>query len=144
MRRRTPPAMRRRVYQRSRGCCEYCYSQLDYSPDPFNAEHIIPVSRGGETHFENLATSCAGCNGHKQHHTMAYDAVTDATVPLYHPRQDRWEDHFRWSDGVERIIGLTPTGRATIALLALNRQNVINQRRLLMIVNLHPPTPIND
>ena len=37
---------------------------------------------------------------------------------LFHPRQDIWEEHFRWEGCL--LAGLTPAGRATIAVLAIN------------------------
>ena len=31
-------------------------------------------------------------------------------TPLFHPRRDRWSEHFRWRG--PRLVGLTPAGRA--------------------------------
>ena len=45
------------ITQRARGCCEYCCSQLKFSPDPFSIEHIIPMSKGGTYDLDNLALS---------------------------------------------------------------------------------------
>jgi hypothetical protein len=36
-------------------------------------------------------------------------------------------------------VGITPTGRATIDALNLNRSGVKNIRRLLVMADLHPP-----
>jgi 5-methylcytosine-specific restriction endonuclease McrA len=44
------------ITQRGRGCCEYCWSQLKFSPDPFSIEHIIPLSKGGTYDLDNLAS----------------------------------------------------------------------------------------
>jgi hypothetical protein len=33
---------RKFVIERAQGCCEYCWSQIDFSPSPFAIEHIIP------------------------------------------------------------------------------------------------------
>ena len=65
-----------RVAARAHFCCEYCLSQIAYSPDPFSVDHI------------------------------------DA---------------------------LTPKGRATVARLQLNREGVVNLRRLLRRIGKHPP-----
>jgi len=64
-------------------------------------------------------------------------------VLLYHPRRDRWDTHFAWSDDFTLIVGLTPTGRATEATLFLNRDGVVNLRRLIYTIGEHPP-PIAD
>lgn len=51
-------ALKEKVRSRANGCCEYCFSQNKYSPDPFSVEHIIPVSKGGSDEMDNLAYSC--------------------------------------------------------------------------------------
>jgi hypothetical protein len=60
-------------------------------------------------------------------------------VPLYHLRHQIWAEHFAWSADGCLVIGLTPTGRATVEELKLNRPSVINLRRVLFVLNLHPP-----
>ncbi len=57
-----------------------------------------------------------------------------------HLPTDIWSDHFQWSDDDLQIIGITPTGRATVQLLKVNREGNINLRRLLKMAELHPPT----
>lgn len=130
---------RQAVFLRASGCCEYCRSQEQYSPSPFSVKHIIPKADGGENDLENLALSCSGCNGHKYSKTSGLDPVSRQDVPLFHPRQDRWRDHFEWSDDFLLVIGLTPTGRATVETLHLNRINLINFRRVLVATDRHPP-----
>lgn len=136
-----PLAKRQReaIFQRARGSCEYCLSQAEYSPDPFSIEHIVPQVRGGSHQLDNLALSCQGCNNRKYTATQALDPITGEFVPLYHPRRDHWGEHFAWSDDCLLLMGLTPTGRATIEKLALNRPGVINLRRLLRLIEKHPP-----
>jgi hypothetical protein len=51
-------------------------------------------------------------------------------VKLFNPRCDVWNEHFQW-DGAE-LIGNTTKGRATIRVLAINRQDAISVRQLLM------------
>ena len=127
------------IIRRARRRCEYCLSPLDISTDPFEVEHILSRIRGGTTTTENLALSCSGFNGHKYNKLDGYDPVSEAKFPLYHPRKDRWQDHFIWSDDYLHIIGLSPVGRVTITALHLNRPNVVNLRAVLFVVGLHPP-----
>jgi hypothetical protein len=70
---------------------------------------------------------------------VAPDPVSGQPAPLYHPRRDRWDEHFAWSHDCTLIVGLTPTGRATIEVLRLNRDGVVNLRRLLYARGEHPP-----
>jgi hypothetical protein len=50
-------------------------------------------------------------------------------TPLFHPLAQTWDDHFIWSDDGATLIGLTPAGRATIALLRMNRPVPVQMRR---------------
>jgi hypothetical protein len=119
------------VKQRALDCCEYCWSQEAYSPDTFSVEHITPRAKGGRN-------ACQGCNNRKFVSTEALDPLTGEMVPLYHPRRDHWSEHFVWDEDYTIIIGLTPTGRATVEKLELNRKGVVNLRRLLHEQGLHP------
>lgn len=128
------------VAERARDRCEYCRSPARYATQRFSVEHILPLSRGGQTVAENLALACQGCNNHKYNYSEAPDPVSGERAPLYHPRRDSWVDHFAWSADTLLIVGLTPTGRATVELLQLNRSGVVNLRRLLTVVAEHPPS----
>jgi hypothetical protein len=48
---------------------------------------------------------------------------------LFHPRRQVWTEHFQYDDG--RIVGATPTGRATSRLLGMNTSSRIELRRRL-------------
>ncbi len=126
------------VKQRAQDCCEYCWSQEAYSPDTFSVEHIVPLAKGGTNDANNLANACQGCNNRKFVSTEAIDSLTGAMAVLYHPRRDRWAEHFAWDEDYLVMIGLTPTGRATVEKLELNRKGVVNLRRLLQESGLHP------
>ena len=128
------------ITERARGCCEYCQSQLKFSPDPFSVEHIIPISKGGTDNLDNLALACQGCNNRKYNAIEAYDPIDGQLAPLYHPRQQSRAEHFMWSDNFTELVGISPTGRATVVRLQLNREGVVNLRQLLMEKNLHPPS----
>jgi 5-methylcytosine-specific restriction endonuclease McrA len=131
--------IRRAIETRAGGRCEYCRSPAFCSPSAFQVEHIEPTAGGGVDAETNLAWSCGGCNGHKATAITAIDPETDTVVNLFHPRQDRWSEHFLWSEDHLEIVGRTPTGRATITRLHLNRPEVVALRRLLKLVGQQPP-----
>jgi 5-methylcytosine-specific restriction endonuclease McrA len=133
------PKMRREVAERAGHVCEYCFAPFAFSPSPFNIEHIVPISLGGLTELLNLAFSCNGCNGSKSNKTHAEDPVSGQWSPLFHPRKDVWSEHFGWSEDSFLVIGMTPTGRATVETLRLNRPELLNIRQLLALVGKHPP-----
>ena len=130
--------LREVVERRARRRCEYCHSQARFSMQAFALDHITPRSRGGRTVPDNLALVCQGCNNHKYNHTQSVDPATNQLVPLFHPRRDVWRDHFAWNESFELIIGLTPVGRATVDSLRLNREELVNLRRLLYAAGEHP------
>lgn len=139
-RRRVTTQERQIIAEQARNYCEYCRSSADFATQSFSVEYIIPVSRGGETTLHNLALACPGCNGHKYNKMEAVDPVDGRVVPLYNPRRQSWKDHFRWNEDFTYIVGLTPTGRVTVNVLQMNRSGVVNIRRALFVLGLHPPT----
>lgn len=48
-------------------------------------------------------------------------------------------EHFTWSSNSTQMLGLTPTGRATIDRLQLKREGAVNLRGVLHSIALHPP-----
>ena len=134
-----PAQLRHLVLVRAANICEYCRAQAMYSSDPITVDHIIAQSLGGITTENNLACSCFGCNQHKAIRVMALDPTTALRVPLFHPRQQRWEEHFAWNEDFTQMLGITPTGRATIEALQVNRFGLVNLRRALHAIGEHPP-----
>lgn len=112
---------------------------MEFATQRFQMEHIIPLSKGGESHADNLALVCNGCNNHKYNKISGIDKFTSSEVPLFHPRQHSWNDHFAWGPDMAFLIGLTATGRCTIGTLQLNRTELVSMRRILQRVHLHPP-----
>jgi hypothetical protein len=136
----TRQELRQVVAERAGHCCEYCLSQEEFSHDDFSVEHITPRARGGSNDLDNLAFSCQGCNNRKFIATEATDPVTGEPAPLFHPRQHAREEHFLWVDDSTLVVGLTPTGRATVEKLQLNRPRLVNLRRALRVAGKHPPS----
>ncbi|HVK04970.1 MAG TPA: HNH endonuclease signature motif containing protein [Armatimonadaceae bacterium] len=125
--------------RRADGCCEYCRHRDDYSSDPFEVEHVLPLDAGGTDHPDNLAYACRGCNGLKSALTEATDPATGQTAALFHPRRDLWSEHFAWTEDFTEVRGLTAAGRATVEALALNREGLRNLRTALHPLGVHPP-----
>lgn len=134
-----PVALKQQVFERAQGICEYCRCQARFAMSSLIIEHIIPLSRGGTTIVNNLALACQGCNNYKYNKTEAIDPISNRLAPLFHPRQMAWSQHFAWSEDTTLMIGLTPTGRATVAQLRTNREGVVNLRQALHITGQHPP-----
>ena len=127
------------VIERANNYCEYCLSSGRFATQNFSIEHIHPRQKGGGNELDNLALSYQGCNNAKHTKTTGIDPLTNQRVPLYHPRQQRWGDHFAWSEDFRRVLGLTPTGRASIHVLQMNREPLMNLREALRAIGQHPP-----
>jgi hypothetical protein len=94
---------------------------LRQEEDPFfrfHIEHVIARQHRGPTDADNLALSCHSCNLHKGPNLSGIDPETGSTVALFHPRVQRWEEHFVRRGRI--IVGLTDVGRATVEVLAMN------------------------
>ena len=134
-----PTELRRQIVVLERGCCAYCQSAESLMGVTFEIEHILPISAGGATELANLCLSCPSCNRHKSNRLFANDPQSGVDVPLYHPRQQIWAEHFAWNNEAIIVIGKTATGRATIQALQINRPAIIRLRRYWTILHLHPP-----
>jgi uncharacterized protein (TIGR02646 family) len=130
--------LRRQIRARFGGCCAYCRTPEALSVAIFEFEHIVPRSVGGTTTYENLCFSCPSCNRWKANRVSAPDSATQHEFSLFHPQQDNWSDHFSWSKDATTIIGLTPVGHVTIALLRMNRPQMIRVRRMWVAMGEHP------
>jgi 5-methylcytosine-specific restriction endonuclease McrA len=127
-------AIREEVARRAENICEYCGWPDWFSPVTFPVEHIIPITLGGTDMLDNLAYSCPGCNGYKHDDIEARDPISGEKARFYHPRADDWEEHFAWNlDGLT-IVGISPTGRASVSRLRLNRSEVLRMRQVLPLI----------
>lgn len=134
-----PKALRDRVAAQAGHRCGYCRTSTFLVGTAFEIDHIIPESLGGLTEEENLWLACPACNGHKSNRIAAVDFVTGEMVRLFDPRRQEWSEHFAWNGSGDEIIGLTPTGRATVAALHLNRPVLVYARSLWARWGYHPP-----
>lgn len=137
-RRKFAPFERTFIQERAYHHCEYCKFPNAFSHDPFHIEHIVPIRLGGDSEMGNLAWACDGCNTNKWGYAEWLDDKTNTKAPLFNPRQDIWQAHFKWSSDFTMIVGLTPIGRVTIALLKMNRLGLVNIRKALLAYGVLP------
>jgi 5-methylcytosine-specific restriction endonuclease McrA len=89
-----PQALRQQAYQIFGERCAYCLSPEWIIGTAFTIDHIIPESLGGQTIAENLCLACFACNAIKGTQISALDPQTKQLVPLFHPYQQDWFEHF--------------------------------------------------
>lgn len=134
-----PAKLRLQVRDRFKNTCAYCQTAESLTVAIFEIEHIVPLSVGGATSFDNLCLACPTCNRYKGSYQFATDPQTRESVPLFNPNKQAWSDHFAWNENYSEIIGLTLTGRATINLMQINRPQMIRLRKMWVSNDQHPP-----
>lgn len=132
-----PARLRRVVLKRAAGRCEYRGLSQAAQEAAFHVDHVIPRADGGKTVAENLALACVSCSLRKGGRRTAVDPETGSQAALFHPRQDRWSEHFLF-DGVH-LMGLSATGRATVEALQMNRPLILAIRAEEACRSRHPP-----
>jgi hypothetical protein len=119
--------------------CEYCQAPEEFHSTEFEVEHIHPRALGGGNDLGNLALACRSCNLRKLQATYAADPVTGLLAELFNPRRDIWQEHFEFAVETRLFVGQTPTGRATVQRLGLNRDQMLRARRRWAAGGWFPP-----
>lgn len=135
----TASSLRQEIFDEWDLRCSYCKSPSWIQGTEATLEHIMPQSLGGLDSRENLCIACWDCNRIKRNLFIVPDPQTGTMVHLFHPNKQLWETHFRWSADGLRIVGLTPIGRATISVLRLNRDVLVESRKFWIQGGWHPP-----
>ena len=134
-----PEVLRQQVFARADHRCEYCLTSRRVTGMPLVVDHIIPRTLGGSDTSDNLCAACYRCNEYRGAKTHDLDPLTGALTPLFNPRTQVWREHLAWANGGSHIVGLTPTGRATVRALRLNNEYVVEARILWIARQWHPP-----
>lgn len=138
-RKRVSKTLRQTIAAQAGYRCGYCLTPQSVTAMPMHVEHLVPVAAGGTTIEDNLWLACALCNGYKGAQTRAVDPLSGETVVLFNPREQVWSDHFVWSQDGIQIVGVSPSGRATVSALRLNNDYLVTARRRWILAGWHPP-----
>jgi hypothetical protein len=130
-----------RVRAAAKDRCGYCLSPQHLVMARLEIEHIVPRAKGGTDLESNLWLSCPLCNGHKADRVATCDPITGEEVSFFNPREQTWSEHFCWSEDGLRIIGKTPSGRATVVALRLDSDpDALLVRSYWIQAGWHPPS----
>jgi 5-methylcytosine-specific restriction endonuclease McrA len=105
-------ATRALVWARAGDRCEYCRVHQDHVEVSHHIEHIVARKHGGPDDPSNVCVACERCNLFKGSDLTGIDSATGQVERLFNPRTQAWADHFELRGPL--IVGLTPTGRATV------------------------------
>ena len=134
--------IRNLVIKRAFGLCEYCLLHESQSFIGFEIDHIISIKHGGRNQADNLAYACLYCNQYKGSDIGTILLQSDEYVRFYHPRKDRWNDHFEFIDAL--ISPKTSIAQATIKILQMNNSDRLIERQIWLSTNMYPHPNVND
>jgi hypothetical protein len=127
----------RQVWRRAGGRCEYCQLSEEFDDRAFEIDHIRSQKHGGLGIASNLALCCFRCNSFKGSDVSGFDPKTGKLTGLFNPRRHKWTRHFHWQDAY--LIGRTPVGRVTVAVLKINDPFRVALRKMLIEEGVVPP-----
>ena len=78
---RTVRLTKKNIYLRDNHKCQYC--NIKVTDKTASIDHVIPVSKGGKSRWDNLSTACRRCNSAKS------DSIIQPNNQPYRP--DYWE-----------------------------------------------------
>jgi len=128
-------AFKKQIRERAHFCCEYCLSFEGHSYIKFQIEHIISLKHGGLTELSNLALACFFCNNAKGS-DLGTIVTNDELIRFYHPRKDKWKEHFELDKHV--ILPKTDIAKGTIKILGLNEKDRLLERLAFYEANFYP------
>lgn len=131
-----PAALRRQVWERATGLCEYCLLHERDDWVGFQIEHILSKKHGGRTALPNLALACLDCNVAKGSDLGSMTRSAGILIPFYHPRRDKWTQHFQLHG--HRIVPLTETGEVTCRIFGFNAQKRLLKRHAIAMAGQYP------
>ncbi len=74
------------IYIRDRNRCQYCGRRFQTAE--LSLDHVIPISRGGRSTWENVVCACLNCNvrkGNKLVVEIGMDLIRQPARPKWHP-----------------------------------------------------------
>lgn len=127
-----PDDLRRLLDEADDGRCAYCQTAVANTGQPLTTDHVIPRVLGGTTAFVNLCYACRRCNEFKGAAISAVDPLTGIEATLFHPRRDRWREHFAWGDttAVDDRVGVSDDSWHA-ALLVFVRTGIVGDSRTI-------------
>jgi 5-methylcytosine-specific restriction endonuclease McrA len=73
---------RSNVYLRDEGRCQYCGTHVERKESTL--DHVLPVSKGGKTTWENTVNACGPCNASKADKTKGWTPKTKPYKPDFY------------------------------------------------------------
>jgi 5-methylcytosine-specific restriction endonuclease McrA len=110
------PFTRFNVFLRDRFECQYCGD--DFRASDLTFDHVVPRSKGGQTHWENIVAACRPCNTKKGNHMPNQCHMHPIHTPhqptifelqkngrLFPPNflHESWTDYLYWDTELDEV-----------------------------------------
>ena len=108
------PFSRANIYARDDHRCQYC--GIEHPVGDLTFDHVLPVSQGGKKNWENIVTSCIGCNRRKGGRTPVQAGMRVIRQPSRPSRSpvvrltfgllnapESWRDYLYWNVELEEV-----------------------------------------
>jgi 5-methylcytosine-specific restriction endonuclease McrA len=96
---------RSNVYLRDNGECQYCAAKIERKESTL--DHVLPVSKGGKSIWENCTTACAPCNAAKSDKVKGWKPRIKPHKPDYYElvnkRKKQGFDNVRFKEWLQFI-----------------------------------------
>ncbi len=115
--------------------CGYCGVTEDKAGGELTIDHYRPRAAGGNEEQDNLVYACVRCNQYKGRYWPDEDDLIHNRRVL-HPLLDEIAVHVGVDENTGHLYGLTSTGVFHIALLRLNRPQLVAYRSALKLETL--------
>ena len=116
------------VARRAQNRCEYCHAPEIVFNMRFEVDHVLPRSHGGSNQLDNLALSCPVCNLFKSDFYPQLELDFAPEQRILHPLRDDIGRHYLLRENSGWLVPITETGRFHIAVLQLNRPELVAYR----------------
>lgn len=81
MRRKTKPRFsKQNLFLRDKFTCQYC--SIRFPRQELTLDHVLPISKGGRTNWENIVAACGPCN-HRKGNNERIRPATPPHIPTY-------------------------------------------------------------
>jgi len=122
---------RRAIYRRAGGRCEQCGATLNYTN--YEADHIVPFARGGETSTDNGQALCRPCNRSKTDSMDIFNIKTlmqRVKLRLWQERmRAAWHKRVRQDKNVRDFLAGVATGAGkTMGAVAITADDMVAGR----------------
>lgn len=86
---------RAHIYKRDNYTCQYCGTVYDEGNRALSVDHVVPISKGGITEYDNLVASCKSCASRKRERTLDEAGMALIEMVTVNDEEDNTDERFK-------------------------------------------------